>query len=461
MEDGNRFSVPDLSRASATCSPKPSCQFLRVGTNGIPRSGYDQNRCDFEPRIGTSWRPFNTDRFVVRSAYGIFYDVDIFAASEFLHSNAPFFDLSFFFNSGVNNIQSILKSPVHAPIASTLPRHYPDSSVQQWNLNLQYQLAQNTVLETGYYGSSGTHLIGFRNINQSQPGSAAPFPQYAIVLSEDKDRSSNYHSLQVRLEQRLSHGLSLLGAYTWAKSIDNGSEWIGSAVETLLPQNSYDLAAERGLSSFQTAQRGVVSFAYQLPLGAGKKFLSQPSLAGKILGNWQVDGIVQAQTGQPFTVNRAGFQSHTSLNPGSDRPDQIADPFVAGPMAGNPDPACHATISQGGRAADAVRTPASWFNACAFSDPNLLGQARFGTAGRNSLIGPGLVQLDLSALRVFKITERQNLQAGAQVFNVLNHPNFDVPVRVFDSANFAALNSANAYGSRPPRQIQVFLRYSF
>ena len=232
-------------------------------------------------------------------------------------------------------------------------------------------------------------------------------------------------------------------------------------MESQIPQNSYDLAAERGLSSFQTKHRGVVSFVDALPFGAGKKWLNQPGVIGHIVSDWQISGIVEAQSGQPFTVNRAGFQSNTTLYPGADRPDQIANPFVAGPVPSNPDPACQSTISQGGRAADAVHTPASWFNACAFSDPNLLGEYRFGTAGRNSVIGPSLVDVDFSLVRIFKLSERQTLQAEVQVFNILNHPNFDVPVRIFDSSNFGALDSSNAYGNRPPRQVQVALRYRF
>jgi hypothetical protein len=465
VEAHNQFSIPDLSSASLTCSPAPTCQFLPVGANGILRSGYNSGSRDLEPRIGFALRPFSSDRFVVRSAYGIFYDVNIFAASEFLHDNPPFYNFGYFINSGVNDIQNILSSPVNLAVASQLGSHFPDSYLQQWNLNFQYGITPSLVLETGYYGSSGTHLIGFRDLDQAQPVGTppypAPYPQFALVLSQDKDRSSNYNSLQVRVEKRMSHGLSLLGAYTWAKSIDNGSEWIGSAVESEIPQNSYDVSAERGLSSFQTKNRGVLSLVDALPFGAGQKWLNQSGVLSRVVSSWQVSSIIQAQSGQPFTVNRAGFQSDTTLDPGADRPDQIANPFVAGPVMSNPDPTCHTTISQGGRAADVVHTPVSWFNACAFSDPNLLGEYRFGTAGRNSVIGPSLVAVDFSLARVFPLSERQSLQAEAQVFNILNHPNFDVPVRIFDSSNFGTLDSSNAYGNRPPRQIQVSLRYRF
>ncbi|HVI08379.1 MAG TPA: TonB-dependent receptor [Candidatus Binatia bacterium] len=461
VEAHNQFSVPQLSSTPIFCAPMPNCLYLPAGMNGVPRSGYNSGSRDLEPRIGLELRPFNSERFVVRSAYGMFYDVNITAASEFLHDNPPFFNFGYYFNSGTNVIQNILSSPANLTVASTFPSHFPDSYLQQWNLNFQYGFTPNLALEIGYYGSSGTHLIGFRDLDQSAVGGLPPYPNYALVLSQDKDRSSNYNSLQVRVEKRMSGGLSLLGAFTWSKSIDNGSEWIGSAAETLLPQNSYDLAAERSLSSFNTKDRGVLSFIDRLPFGQGRRWLNQTGVLSRIVSGWQISSIIEAQTGQPFTVNRAGFQSNTTLDPGADRPDEIANPFTPGPVMSNPDPTCHSTISQGGRAADAVHTTASWFNACAFSDPNLLGEFRFGTAPRNSVIGPSLVDVDFTLMRNFQFGERQSLQAQAQVFNIFNHPNFDVPVRIFDSSNFAALDSSNAYGNRPPRQIQIALRYSF
>ena len=128
----------------------------------------------------------------------------------------------------------------------------------------------------------------------------------------------------------------------------------------------------------------------------------------------------------------------------------------------NPNPACHTTISQGGLAADQTGIVQSWINPCAYSNPNLLGQYTFGTAPRNEVIGPGLVQVDFSVSRSFRlIWERLRLNVRADIFNIFNHPNFDPPVRIFDSENFGSLSSSNAYGNRPPRQIQFGLRLLF
>jgi hypothetical protein len=189
--------------------------------------------------------------------------------------------------------------------------------------------------------------------------------------------------------------------------------------------------------------------------------LHDRSPARAILGGWQVTGIVALQSGTPFTINRVGYQNYTTLITGTDRPDEIADPGVAGPVMSNPDPTCHSTLSHGGRAADRTRTTGSWFNPCAFSDPNLLGERRFGTAPRNSVIAPPLRQADIGVSRTFPLHREQRLLARADFFNLLNHPNWGIPTRIFDSQGFGSIQSGDEFGTRPPRQIQLALRLTF
>ena len=171
--------------------------------------------------------------------------------------------------------------------------------------------------------------------------------------------------------------------------------------------------------------------------------------------------IATFQTGHPFSVFRSVDQSGTAPHPFgdlSDRPDLIADPMQAGPVAGHPDLACRATKSAGGRAADRVRDPESWFNACAFAAPST---RRFGTAGRNIVIGPGIANVDFSLARKFRVSERAALEFRAEFFNLFNHPQFDMPEIIFDSTNFTSVRSANKFGNGPPRQVQLGLRFSF
>ena len=263
----------------------------------------------------------------------------------------------------------------------------------------------------------------------------------------------------LRVERRFSQGLSFLGAYTWSKSIDDASsEFDLARNQTFIAQNSHDLAADRGLSGFHTKHRLVWSGLYELHLERG----IGGGLLRHLLDDWQIGGILTLQTGQPFTINRLANQSRTGIAEPlgrTDRPDQIADPFRAGAISNHPNPACHSTVSQGGRAADVVRDPSSWFNPCAFASPL---EPRFGNAGRNSVIGPGLASLDFSLLREVPLrAEGHRLQLRFEFFNLTNHPNFDLPDRIFDSAAFSRVQSSNLTGLKPPRQIQFGVRYMF
>jgi hypothetical protein len=226
-----------------------------------------------------------------------------------------------------------------------------------------------------------------------------------------------------------------------------------------LPQNSDDLQADRGLSDFNAKQRLVVSSVYDLPFG--RKWITRPGWRRGLLGNWQAAGILTAQTGSPFTVNLPASQSGSAIaafgNPY--RPDVISNPYTPGPVMANPNPACHTTISQGGLAADVVDQPGSWFNTCAFVAPPA---GQFGDLGRNTMTGPGLENLDFSMYKnIILRKESHRLQLRGEVFNLFNHPNFDIPNHVFEDPNFGQVLSENAYGNKPPRQIQVGVKYIF
>jgi len=460
-EEHNRYSVPDLSANSATCTPVPDCQFLLAGTDGIPRATYHRTVTDFAPRIGVAWRPMKTERWVVRSAYGIFYDVGIFNINVFPRFNPPFYDLSYFPNSGTNVIQNILNQPAQAIVEpNMISPNFHDGYMQQWNVDLQYELQPNWMVDVAYVGSKGTRLADVRDLNQANPVTGlAPYPQFSSILYVESEANSSYNSLQIRSERRVGLGFTILGAYTFSKSIDDVSAVFGGSVGSGLPQNSQNLQADRALSDFNVRQRLVVSSVYDLPFG--RKWLTSPGWRKNILGNWQAGGILTAQTGSPFTVNLASSQSGSAIaafgNPY--RPDLVGNPFTPGPVPANPDPACHSTISQGGLAADVVGQPASWFNTCAFAQPP---NGQFGNAGRNIMTGPGIANLDFSLYRNIPFrTEGHRLQLRAEVFNLFNHPNFDIPNHVLGSPNFGDVMSENSYGNKPPRQIQLGIKYIF
>lgn len=461
VDSQNRLSIPDVSPASAICTPQPDCQYIPAGARGLSRSTFSADRNNLAPRIGFAWRASSNGRLVLRGAYGLFFDVGILNGNVGPRFNPPFFKTLLFFNNGTNTIQDIVRQPnVPVPtVPASIAADFRQAYMQHWNFTLQYAPASRLVIETGYVGSKGTALLDRRNLNQPRPGEPPPLAQFGGWQYVESGASSSYHAALVRIERRLTQGFELLASYTFSQAIDNASSMFGTAGEPAFPQNSRDLRSERGLSNFHARHRLVTSFLYQLPVGSGRRWPARSAL-GRIWANWALGGIVTLQSGQPFTVNRAVDQSGTGAGQieASDRPDVISDPYRPGPVPSHPDPACHATASRGGRAADTVKDPASWFNPCAFA----AAPGRFGNAGRNALIGPGLANLDFILLKDFPFDgERRRLQLRFEFFNLFNHPNFDLPDRVFDSPTFGRVLSANAYGSRPPRQIQLGLKYIF
>jgi len=462
VEAHNRLSIPNLSPQAATCSPQPNCLFLVGGTGNVPAATMPADKNNFAPRVGLAWQPIAGNKLVVRAAYGIFYDVAILNLNVADHFNPPFYQSGIYFNFGTSDIQNIIGPSAYPtpPLANYISPTFRDAYMQDWNAGIQYEVLPHTVLEVAYVGTKGTKLTDKRDPNQPAPGGAAPYPALGAWTYWESASDSTYNSLQVRAERRFANGFTAVLAYTWSRSIDDASGLFQAASEPAFPQNSQDLSAERALSNFQAKHRLVATSLYDLPFGPGHRWLAKRNAPGLILGGWRLGGILTLQSGRPFTVNRSVDQSNTGtyvLAP-SDRPDQISDPTRPGPVLQNPDPSCHTTVSQGGRAPSQVGVPGAWFNPCAFA----AAPGRFGTAGRNSLIGPPLRNLDLSLVKLIPFhADKRTLEIRVEFFNLPNHPNFDVPDRLFDSPTFGALLSANVWGNKPPRQTQLALKYVF
>jgi hypothetical protein len=187
------------------------------------------------------------------------------------------------------------------------------------------------------------------------------------------------------------------------------------------------------------------------------------------LGGWQANSIFQARSGAPFnlqvTGDLANLRGSAPSAPGTYlRPNLIADPFQAGPVAANPDPNCQRTISQGGRAADTTRSIASWINPCAFGIPS----GSFGSLGRNVFRGPAVYNMDLSLFKNIQVREGWKLQLRAEAFNVFNIQNWDTPANanltLNTNATTIAPNVARISGlaqGTTPRQIQLGVRFVF
>lgn len=446
-EGKNELSVPDLSPASATCTPKPGCQFIVAGTQGLPNSTYLPDRNNVAPRIGFAWRPLDSDNFVIRSGYGIYYDQTLLNAHLGARLNPPFRITQLIVNPGDATIQTIFnESPSQTPPGgSFMSLNYRDPYQEQWNVGTQFAPVSDLLLDVAYVGSRGVKLSRFRRINQPAPGQPVPFPQFQPTLQTvDNSAESSYKALQVKVEKRSANGLNLLTSYTWSECIDNGAFFGSGASGGTVPQDPRNLDAERGRCQYNTDHRFVTNLVYRLPFGSDRQMLTSGILS-TLLGNWDVSGILTLQSGHPFTVTRGVPQSGTVPMGGSDRPDLVGDPTVPGPVAANP--TCVAPSE--------IRTTQNWFNPCAY----MAAPGRFGTAPRSNLEGPRFDNVDISLLREIPFAgDAKRLRLEFQIFNLLNIAHYNLPVGNFDSGNFSRILQANA---GPARQIQLGVKYIF
>jgi hypothetical protein len=419
---------------------------VRVGSGGVPRAGYEPDRNNFAPRVGLAWTLGSKESTVLRTAYGVFYDQSALAPGEGLYFNAPFFILNFYFT--LNPQQPLtLYDPFpnsfpfpSPPSAFTFQRDLRTAYVQHWNLNLQQQLGKSRIFEVAYVGSKGTKLLAARDINQPQARprpvpNPRPVPQFADITLEESSASSIYHSLQARFQQRLAFGLSVLSSYTWSKSIDNASNFFTSAGDPNFPQNSYNLRAERGRSNFDARHRFSLGYSYELPIGRGHTLLGNHGWLSGLFTGWQTNGILTLQSGRPFTVVLLSEIDNSNTGRSNlgfgfnDRPNLVGDPKLA------------------------RRTPDGWFNMAAFVFPPF---GSFGNAGRNIIDGPAFHNLNASLVKNTVLGEGWNLQLRAEVFNLFNHPNFDLPDDFLGSPTFGRILSA-----QNPRHIQFGLKLLF
>jgi hypothetical protein len=441
------------------------------GRGGIPQdNGVGYSKKLFAPRLGFAWQV--TDNTVVRSGYGITYASHPWGAQA-LRGWFPLTVVAAF--SGVNGFQPVTTSPGYvaagvpnAPLGPTvgipsiccpdistgrvpLPlvaeTGYPVANqelhrgyIQSWNLVVERKLPGDLVASLGYVGSKSVRGFAFLDVNASQiPGSGdegrplfEKFGRTTATREWDGRTSSIYHSLQASLNRRFSNGLLLKGAYTFSKAIDDAaySDWT-----EFMWNASSQFDRNRALAGHDIPHNFQFAFVYELPFGSAKKWATTGT-SSKILGGWQLNGLFAAYSGRPFSLSA----SDSSLNmPGNAQtPDQVKEKVE---IFGN------------------VGDDGTYFDTTAFARVT---EVRFGNVGRNTMRGPGVVNLDASLFRTFKITGRTDLQFRAEAFNVTNTPHFGNPNGNVNSANFGkvlSIQTADAMGQS--RQFRFGLRLGF
>lgn len=340
---------------------------------------------NFAPRFGFAYQlSESSDReLVLRGGAGILYDLGQDRAGDAFADSVPFVSGASVFNSPFAAGLSSLSAP------NTLPFLVFDPQLKlpytlHWNISIQQALGPSQAISAAYIGSAGRRLLHTQTLFDLNP-------EFIFLRLTTNRASSDYQSMQVQFDRRLSHGLSSLVSYTWARSLDNSSQDSTSRVF----MTSLNPALDRGLSDFDTRHQltGLVSYELPAPMSVG--------IGNKVFRNWTVDSIFNAHAAKPVNVV---YMFPTSFGFAYLRPDVVAGaPFyLADPAVG------------GGRR----------INAAAFLAPEDL---QPGNLGRNSLRGFPLYQIDLALRRKFNFTEFFSLQLQADAFNLFNHPNFEDP----------------------------------
>lgn len=489
-EVNNVYSIMDPTVPNPAAGGRPGA--LIFAGDGPGRTGRERltngiSYNNWGPRLGFAWQPMR--KLVIRSAYGISYyptgalgggnakppAIGFEATPSFIsqdqgltpafiwdngfpqnYSRPPFIDPGFGVRGGIPMWDPNAKEPTNR---------------QDWNFGIQYQLADNWLLDASYVGSKSTRLsTGVVNYNQVDPrylslgellnrpigdpavvaagfnppyagftGSLAqalrPFPQYLGIGATNSANfgNSNYNSLQLKLEKQFSQGLFLLSSFTWSKTLTDASSALSGFFSTSA-RDHYNRKLEKGLAQFDVPARLVVAFNYELPIGPGKPIGNVQGAAGKVLGGWQINGIMSYQSGTPIGV---GVQNTLPLFNSRNLPNMV--PGVNPKLdTSNFDPARDLYLNI---AAFQVPAPFTFGNA-----PTLL----------NVRVFPSYNE-DFGIMKRTYIREQMNIEFRFEMFNAFNRHIFGGPsTNVNDPVSFGKVSSASA-----GRRGQFALKFNF
>jgi hypothetical protein len=391
---------------------------------------YSPGKKNFAPRLGFAWDVFKNHKTSLRGGYGVYYDR--WAPYTLgMKSNPPFMQAETVSPTELSNPAAGALSPESVMAISDMAPHFGVPGNQQWSLGVQQEILPDTVLDVSYVGSKGTHLLRTRNLNQAttpnlavEQGNAGgydllPYQGLGYITYYEPSAVSNYNSLQVSVNRRFVKGLSFQAAYTWSKTLSDADN------DGAVPQNSYDLSAERGLATYDRPQMLTFNYVWELPFAKGMK-----GIQGRFLDGWVLSGITSFDSGNAYEIYATeAFAGVAGM--GSERANRVSGQSVKGP-----------------------KTVAEYFNTAAFADPVF---PEYGNSAYGILHGPGTNNWDISLGKNTKVRENVNFQFRAEFLNAFNHPSFSsINTSIASGVAFGGMNSA-----RDPRLIQFGLKVQF
>lgn len=436
---------------------------------------YQASKRDFGPRFGLAWDPFGKGRTSIRTGYGIYHEqIPVGAIELHLGTNPPYQETITITNTTLDSPVPAGQTPSAVAAATVanlrgIQADFKTPYMQHWSLDWQQQLGNKTLFTLGYYGSKGTHLTGFTELNDLPPGLATqrqcaqgantlqspgtagtilcqtpgtaffatppildqirPYRGFRSLNILETRYNSNYHSMQFSGQRRFTGSNQVNVAYTWSKNItDNPTSFINAA-----PQNTYNIRDDRGRAPLDRTHVFSANYIYELPF-----LKAQHGFAGKMLGGWQASGIISLYTGLPLTVTTSSYDpSGIGLIPAlvaGSRPRLLCDPNASAPHA----------VDQ-------------WFNAACFERNPAAGTTGIlnvpGNSGRGIVRGPGLNKVDFTMTKNIRFTENIRLQLRGEAFNVFNHTNFRAI-----STNVTATTFGQVTSFRDPRVLQFGIK---
>ena len=448
---------------AAAIAPTP---VLTASQAGLPVALRYTSKTDWAPRIGFAWRPFASDKTVLRGGWGRFIETplgfSLYTGWAVHASYLPTYNQDF--ATGTTTPLISLDAPFNASTAATAnfdyayPVHYKDPSVQQWNLTVEQDLGSGIGLRASYTGSRGSNLDAMVDLNQVHPNTlgydvasaSRPFTSFAVIQSVANAAKSNYNSGTLELSRRGSKALTFDASYTLTRDLSNAGGATPNAFAVAggaFLTDRFNPGLDYGNVAYDRRHRFLATYLYDLPFGRSRRWLNTGGVANWIVGGWQLGGVTIVQSG-PFltpyqqSVDPANTNILTTVGQTRPNQDRTVSPY-----------ATHRTTTQ-------------WLNPNAFSYDNLqdasgVGIGRFGNAPVGGVVGPGTVNQSLSLAKGFALSGPARFLLSVAAANVFNHRNYEPPNMQVDASGFGSITSLQQAEGAGPRSLELSGRITF